>query len=388
MEVWLRVLSPCASSDCLVSEQTFRREPPPAYLADDLPAVGAALIWIRALADEAHGARPSAPRRVSFYAAHLEVRMFSVGEGEATLIVFPGGKAWLVDGGTTNSAGPNAQLAGLLVAYLERRGLTLEACVASHPHIDHAGALETILRSGSGALAPEVTVYRGEVAWAGTTGWRGRYHAAIADPATPAREQVILSGKHREVQVMPWVSAHLFCGQGADAYTSLFMQLRFAASRLLFTGHAEMAYERQLLAAFGAEDFRADLLKVTHHGSSGGTAADVLAAIRPAFAIASTADDPDHGSRTTPLGGCCRRAASVGCSRRSKTATSPCALTASSTRMERSGGSSSTPRVSSPPRSMRAAETRAEPYRTDSPLSHCANSGTRPRCPRRARWLR
>jgi competence protein ComEC len=271
-------------------------------LADDLPAVGAALIWIRALADEAHGARPSAARRVSFDAAHLEVRMFSVGEGEAILIAFPGGKAWLVDGGTTNSVGPNEQLAGLLVGYLERRGLTLEACVASHPHIDHAGALETILTSGSPALAPELTVYRGDVAWAGTAGWRGRYHAVIADPATPATEQVILSGKHREVGIMPWVSAHLYCGQGADAYTSLFMQLRYAASRLLFTGDAEVAYERQLLVAFGAEDFRADLLKVTHHGSSSGTAADVLAAIKPAFAIASTADDPDHRLENDTLG--------------------------------------------------------------------------------------
>jgi competence protein ComEC len=227
--------------------------------------------------------------------------MFSVGEGEAILIVFPGGATWLVDGGVTNSAGPNAKLGGLLVAYLESRGLTLEACVASHPHIDHVGTLETILTSGSATLAPAVTVYRGEVAWAGQTGWRKRYHDAIADPRTPATERIILSGKHLEVPVIDWVNAHFFCGTGADAYASLFMQLRFGASRLLFTGDAHRAYERQLLAAFGPEDFRADVLKVTHHGSSSGTDANVVAAIKPAFAIASTAADPDHRLEPTTM---------------------------------------------------------------------------------------
>jgi competence protein ComEC len=72
------------------------------------------------------------------------------------------------------------------------------------------------------------------------------------------------------------------------------MQLRFRSARLLFTGDADCAYEVKLLEAFGETDFRADLLKITHHGSSSGTAARVLAAARPALAIASTADDDGH----------------------------------------------------------------------------------------------
>jgi competence protein ComEC len=219
--------------------------------------------------------------------------MFSVGHGEAILLIFPGGRTWLVDGGTSNSLGPNEQLGRLLLGYLEARGLTLEACVASHPHVDHVGALATILASGSAALAPTVTVYRGAVAWTGTAAWLGRYQQAVAGLGA-AVDEVPLSDAHLEVPIAPWVAAHLFAGSGAGPYTSLFMQLRFGAARLLFTGDAHCAYELDLLNAFGAEDFRADMLKITHHGSSSGSAGRVLEAIRPAFAIASTADDDGH----------------------------------------------------------------------------------------------
>ena len=44
----------------------------------------------------------------------------------------------------------------------------------------------------------------------------------------------------------------------------------------------------------GPGDFRADVLKVTHHGSSSGTAKSVVEAVRPGIAMASTGDDSGH----------------------------------------------------------------------------------------------
>jgi competence protein ComEC len=219
--------------------------------------------------------------------------MFSVGEGEAILLVFPGGRTWLIDGGSTNNPGPNQKLGHLLVAYLEGRGLSLEACVASHPHADHVGSLATILTSGSRALAPTVTVYRGATAWTGNAKWLARYQQAIA-ALGQAVEEVALSDAHREVVIADGTVAHLFAGSGAGAYTSVFLQVRFHTARLLFTGDAHCDYELKLLQAFGGDDFRADMLKITHHGSSSGTCGRVLAAIRPALAIASTADEGGH----------------------------------------------------------------------------------------------
>lgn len=56
----------------------------------------------------------------------------------------------------------------------------------------------------------------------------------------------------------------------------------------------------KLLDAFGEEDFRTDLLKVTHHGSSSGTAKIVVKAIKQGIAIASTAEDGGIAWRKTP----------------------------------------------------------------------------------------
>lgn len=250
-------------------------------------------MWIRALPDEARGAIPKPVRVASFDAEHLEVRIFNVGHGEAILVVFPGDRAWLVDGGNTNTESVNDEVGQLLVGYLESRGLTLEACVASHAHIDHVGAFDPILSSGSSALAPVVTVYRSHDGWSGSSKWLGRYHAAIT-AAGSAVEEVVLRNAHREVEVAPGVVAHLFAGSGDGPYTALFMRLRYHSASLLFTGDAHCDYEGEQLEAVGAVDFRADMLKVTHHGSSSGTHLDTVRAAQHAFAVASTGDDTGH----------------------------------------------------------------------------------------------
>src|SRR5262249_58966965 len=99
---------------------------------------------------------------------------------------------------------------------------------------------------------------------------------------------------YREVSVAADVEARFYTGSDDGAYTSIFLQLRFHQARQLFTGDSHCKYERDLLDRLGEDDFRADVLKVTHHGSSSGTAQRVVNAVKPAIAIASTALDDGH----------------------------------------------------------------------------------------------
>ena len=253
-------------------------------------------MFLRALEDQARNARPRAARRAAFQASHLEVRLFNVGHGEAILVIFDNNRAWLIDAGS-NSENRCEFLGQRLIAYLEERDLTLEALVPSHPHRDHGGTFETILGSRSPRIASPLTIYRSvDPSWQSTAGWRKRFRDAVQ--ARQARgDQVVeiaLGDAHREVSISDGVEAHLFAGSGAGPYTSLFVHLRFRDARLLFTGDAECSYEIELLKWFGQRDFRADVLKVTHHGSSSGTAKTVVEAVRPAIAIASTGDDSGH----------------------------------------------------------------------------------------------
>src|SRR6266508_1134929 len=246
--------------------------------------------FLKITESKATTAHPNATRRTKFTNSHLEVRMFNVGDGEAILIAFPNRRAWLIDGGTGVGTAHNHTLGQQLAAHLQQRNLTLEALVPSHPHKDHVGAVAPLLRAVP-PLADPLTIYRSaDGTWDADTAWLADLRQAL-----PAQvNTVALSDAHREVTVSDGVEAHFFAGSGDGAYTSIFLQLRFHQARLLFTGDAHCAYERDLLQRFGDDDFRADVLKVTHHGSSSGTAQRVVNAVKPAIAIASTQSDGGH----------------------------------------------------------------------------------------------
>ena len=248
-------------------------------------------MFLRVIDNEARNARPTAARRAAFATSHLEVRMFNVGHGEAILIIFDDERAWLVDGGCSNGVRLNDILGQQLVTYLVDNDLMLEAIVATHPHFDHVGAVPRILTSKSPQVPASITLYCSDDAtWDRDADFLDVFWDAIVEED----EDVALRNAHREVSISDSVTAHFFAGSGEGVYTSLFLQLRYHDARLLFTGDAKCGYEIELLRAFGEQDLRADVLKVTHHGSSSGTASSVLRAIRPGVAIVSTGDDGGH----------------------------------------------------------------------------------------------
>lgn len=106
--------------------------------------------------------------------------------------------------------------------------------------------------------------------------------------------EVKLKNSDSEVKLANGVKVRLLAASGARVYTSVFLHFRFHNARLLFTGDSKFAYEKDLLNMFGKQSFRADVLKVTHHGSSTGTAKDFVKAVQQGIAIASTTKDPDH----------------------------------------------------------------------------------------------
>ncbi len=249
--------------------------------------------FLKILERKSRNARPRAARKKKLAKSHLEVRMFNVGEGEAILLVFPKKRAWLIDCGSSNRDPKNTTLGTKLAAYLKKRKLVLEALVPSHPHVDHAGAFAFLLATKP-KLANKVRYWRSDDAtWTDDKKWLGKHRKALKKLGSKL-EQVALKNGHREVEIADGVSAHLFAGSGDGAYTSVFVHVRFHDARLLFTGDSHCNYEEKLLTAFGEDDFRADVLKVTHHGSSSGTAQTVVKAVKPGLAIASTAKHGGH----------------------------------------------------------------------------------------------
>lgn len=237
---------------------------------------------------------PASTRRASFAASHLEVRMFNVGEGEAIAVAFPNGRAWVVDCGSGNGyllGSLNQKLGTGVAAYLNERGLKLEALVPSHPHIDHAGGYRWMLQAGP-LLAPKVWLFRGAEAWDPARAWIRDLNQELS--GLSSFEEVVLEDSQRVIRIDEGITAHLFAGSGDEAYTSVWLHIRYHDARLLFTGDVHCDYEKLLLGLFPDYDFGSDLLKVTHHGSSSGTSRDLVRRVDQGMAIASTSEDDGH----------------------------------------------------------------------------------------------
>ena len=220
--------------------------------------------------------------------------MFNVGAGEVILLIFPGRRAWLIDGGATNSTPRNKQLGNRLAQYFKAQRLVLEALIPSHPHKDHLGAVAPFLAARP-KLARKVRYVRSEdPTWHTDASWLAELETELGALGPRRLQEIPLANQLQALRGKQY-RAHFFAGQGEGAYTSVFLHLHYGSARLLFTGDAHCEYENELLQSFSNEDdFRADVLKITHHGSSSGTGKRLVEAVRPAISIASTAGDEGH----------------------------------------------------------------------------------------------
>ncbi len=200
-------------------------------------------------------------------AQQLLVEFLDVGQGDAVLLRTPAGAMALVDGG------PDA---GVLT-HLRRLGVThLDLVVASHPHADHIGGLEAVLRSIPVANymdngAPHTTRTYNSLMRAVESSTSTRYLVA-----TPRSLQL----GDLTVRVLP-IDGRL---DGLNN-RSVPLLVEFGEFRLWLSGDSE--YD-QLEALVRTQSLPSvSVLKVPHHGSSDAVSNAFLRATRPSFAVIS-----------------------------------------------------------------------------------------------------
>lgn len=227
----------------------------------------------------------------------LIVTAIDVGQADALLIQTPRGHAYLVDAGgrlergALAEAGSPAEAIGerIVVPFLIRHGIHhLDAIVLSHPHGDHAGGLAPVLRTlGADVFADAGQTYPGHA-----------YHDAL-DVVRERRVRVVAprggdvwsTGEGLTFRFYAPTEPFLSHTRNDINANSIVFRLEYRCPkcarrfRMLFTGDAGADTERRLLVT-GA-DLRADVLKVGHHGSAYGTTPELVAAVRPRFAIIS-----------------------------------------------------------------------------------------------------
>lgn len=198
----------------------------------------------------------------------LRVSVLDVGQGDAIVLLSPGGRALAVDAGPA-WRGLDAGEA-VVAPFLWSRGVTrLDALALTHADGDHVG----------GAAFLERALGAAEV-WVGPGG-PGEQDGARG--ARPGRRIVLRPGGR-----LDWDGVEIaVVGPPRDSRSasvneaSLMLRVRYRAVSMLLTGDAGTAAEARLSAP------RTDVLKVGHHGSRTSSGAALLGRLRPSLAVVS-----------------------------------------------------------------------------------------------------
>ncbi|MFZ5817370.1 MAG: DNA internalization-related competence protein ComEC/Rec2 [Bacillota bacterium] len=225
----------------------------------------------------------------------LTITFLDVGQGDATLLRAPDGTVMLIDAGQAyeGKAGRPGYDAGaeVVVPYLRRAGVgKLDYLLLTHPDSDHVGGGPAVLRAVPvGALwltAPEAPE-RGQAAALQIARERG------LPVHLPTEGEVLELGGGVRLELLGPPRRPFEGSRSDDNANCIATRLVYREVAVLLACDLEGEAEQRLVAA--GYDLRADLLKVSHHGSGHSSTLPFLQAVRPRYALISAGSGNPFG---------------------------------------------------------------------------------------------
>lgn len=208
----------------------------------------------------------------------VSVHFIDVGQADSIFIDY-GDVDILIDGGNNDDG-------ELVVNYLKSLGTDdIELLVATHPHEDHIGGLDTVIYNFD--VEKILKPFLSE-----NSKTSRDFEEAIRSrniPAeNPAQGEVIELGDLKFVVLSDKTKNY----SETNNY-SIVLKMIYGDTSFLFTGDAEADVEHDILES--GLDIKADVLKVGHHGSASSTTAAFLKKVSPDYAVISVGTDNKYG---------------------------------------------------------------------------------------------
>ncbi len=209
------------------------------------------------------------------------VHFVDVGQGDCILIE-SGEMNMLID------AGENGEEEAVL-AYLNEQEINeFEYIIATHPHSDHIGGMYEVISEYpvNNVIMPRLTKEN--------------------TPTTVTYEKMLKAVKASGARVIAAVPGNVYSLGEAEFQVlapfeqdenmnnmSVVVKLTYQGRSFLLAGDAETEIEKQMLSA--DYDLTADVLKLSHHGSSTSNSKAFLQAVNPDYAVISCGEGNSYG---------------------------------------------------------------------------------------------
>lgn len=226
----------------------------------------------------ASGGRDQGAASKTASGSDLKVHFIDVGQGDSTLIE-KDGHYMLIDAGERDQ-GP------AVVSFLKEQGVkTLDYVIGTHPHSDHIGGLEAVIRAFDieKIIMPEK---------AHTTKMYEHLLDAVEEknlkitlpkPGTSydlgsASFQILAPNRDYGDELNNW---------------SVGIRVDYGNNSFVLCGDAEKEAEKDMIAS--GLSLKADVLKVSHHGSSTSSSQAFIDLVGPEYAVISCGKNNDYG---------------------------------------------------------------------------------------------
>jgi competence protein ComEC len=212
--------------------------------------------------------------------AASEIQFVDVGQGDGVVMRI-GGKVVVSDAGQFNLQSVDAALRAI--------GATaIDFAILSHPHSDHVKNFIALIKTDGWKI--RTAVLSKSAYWTKTATNRDVIADLTASGATldyvTAGDELSLGKAKIEILSPP---AGKYTGPLDAPNSSVVYALRYGKLTALFTGDIGPTVAKAVAATWKQRNFpHAVIYLATHHGSAQGSTADLLAAIKPTWAVLST----------------------------------------------------------------------------------------------------